>query len=142
MRFAFYILLGSLLLQGCTIIKLSNGSTEAKRISIFSSDSVAFASESIVTNRNKKSSKVTTDVTLTRLDSGCILEFSLQPNRGFPLNNLILARYGDHQTTTFCILDKAGVQDTLISAQGKKVQKRLFRKRFKLLWIVYHYEIK
>ena len=142
MRNTFYILVCSLLLQACTVIRLYNSSTEEKRISIVSSDSVAFASERIVLDRDKKSSKVTTDVTLTKLDSGCILEFNLQPKRVLSMNNLIIAGAGDDQNTKYCILDKAGTKDTLISVQGNKVQKRLFTKRFKLLWIFYHYEIK
>jgi len=142
MRITFYILLCSLLLQACTLIRLYNGSTEEKKISIVSSDSIAFTSESTVIDRYKKSPKITTGVTLTRLDSGCILEFTLQPNRALEINNLIMPRDGHDQSTKFCILNKAGSQDTLIGVRGNRVEKRLFTKKFKLLWIVYHYKIR
>lgn len=142
MRTAFYLLTcWLLLLQACTVIRLCNGSPEAQRISIVSSDSIS-CTESYVIERFKKSTQTTTNVTLSRFNHGCILEFNLQPNRSVSINYLIMPEAGHDQTTKFCILDKAGIKDTLISVQGNKVEQRLFTKKFKLLWNVYHYKIR
>jgi hypothetical protein len=142
MRLTIVILLWSLLLPACTLIRLYNGSTEERRISIVSSDSTAFNSESGLIDRYKKSPRVTTDVTLTKMNSGCILEFSLRPGKALEINNLIMPGPGHDQSDKFFILNRVSTQDTLISLQSNNIQKRLFRKKFMLLWTVYYYQIK
>ena len=142
MKVVCYILLCPLFLQACTVVRLYNGTPEEKRISIVSSDSNAFTSDRNLIERYKKSTRVTKDVSLSRLNSGCVLEFKLQPNMALGINDLITPRANPNQSSKFCILNRAGTQDTLISVNGNKIEKRLFTKRFKLLWTVYHYKIR
>lgn len=142
MRLTIVILFCSLLLPACTLIRIYNGSTEEKKISIISSDSTLFDSKAILIDRYRKSRQVTTDVTLTKLNSGCILEFNLQPGKALEMNSLIRSEPGQNQSDKFCILNRPDARDTLISIKHNTIEKRSFRKRFKLLWTVYYYKIK